>query len=63
HEGYFGTDLVMLNYSQMKRTPELEPPLQTSEPHQPALVWTVMVNRSFTVTPKMSAAGRIPPQG
>ncbi|GBL78861.1 hypothetical protein AVEN_48849-1 [Araneus ventricosus] len=40
HEGYFGTDLVILNRGQMTRTtPELAPPLQTSAPHQWEDVW------------------------
>ncbi|GBN87081.1 hypothetical protein AVEN_76619-1 [Araneus ventricosus] len=35
HQGYFGTDLIILNRRQMMRTiPELAPPLQTSAPHQ-----------------------------
>ncbi|GBM35381.1 hypothetical protein AVEN_181489-1 [Araneus ventricosus] len=36
HEGYFATDLVILNLGQMTRsTPELAPPpLQTPAPHQ-----------------------------
>ncbi|GBM78946.1 hypothetical protein AVEN_40510-1 [Araneus ventricosus] len=35
HEGYFGTDLVILNLGQMTRTtPDLVPSLQSSVPHQ-----------------------------
>ncbi|GBM22275.1 hypothetical protein AVEN_144651-1 [Araneus ventricosus] len=35
HEGYFGTDLVILNHGQMTRTiPELASSLKISAPHQ-----------------------------
>ncbi|GBO27621.1 hypothetical protein AVEN_239945-1 [Araneus ventricosus] len=40
HGGYYGTDLVILNYGQMTRTtPELALPLQISAPHQRERVW------------------------
>ncbi|GBM80213.1 hypothetical protein AVEN_203725-1 [Araneus ventricosus] len=40
HDGYFRTDLAILNHGQMTRTtPELAPPLQTSTPHQREDVW------------------------
>ncbi|GBL83294.1 hypothetical protein AVEN_110622-1 [Araneus ventricosus] len=40
HEGYLGTDLVILNRGQMSRTtPELAPPLQPFASHQLEDVW------------------------
>ncbi|GBM78323.1 hypothetical protein AVEN_222143-1 [Araneus ventricosus] len=40
HEGYFGTDLIILNHGQMTRTtPDLAPTVQASTPHQRQGVW------------------------
>ncbi|GBM58125.1 hypothetical protein AVEN_125013-1 [Araneus ventricosus] len=51
HEGYFGTDLQILNRgSTTRRTPELAPPLQTSAvPLGPTsdLTWIRLTNTSY----------------